>query len=34
MLQGEYRSFGDPDGDHAPAQWAVTAASLHEGVEA
>ncbi len=31
MLQGEYRSFGDP----APAQWSVTtAAALHEGVEA
>lgn len=30
MLQGEYRSFGDP----APAQWSVTAASVHEGVEA
>ncbi len=30
MLQGEYRSFGDP----APAQWSVTAAAVHEGVEA
>ena len=29
MLQGEYRSFGDP----APAQWPA-AASVHEGVEA
>jgi hypothetical protein len=30
MLRGEYRSFGDP----APAQWSVTAISMHEGVEA
>ena len=30
MLEGEYRSFGDP----APAQWSVTAAAVHEGVEA
>ncbi|MGD9615169.1 MAG: hypothetical protein AB7H90_14525 [Alphaproteobacteria bacterium] len=30
MLQGEYRSFGDA----APAQWSVTAVSIHEGVEA
>jgi hypothetical protein len=30
MLRGEYRSFGDP----APAQWSVTAVSIHEGVEA
>lgn len=30
MLEGEYRSFGDP----APAQWLVTAAAVHEGVEA
>ena len=30
MLQGEYRSFGDP----APAQWSATAAAVHEGVEA
>ena len=30
MLRGEYRSFGDP----APAQWSVTAISVHEGVEA
>src|SRR3954454_22374070 len=30
MLEGEYRSFGDP----APAQWSVMAVSVHEGVEA
>jgi hypothetical protein len=30
MLQGEYRSFGDP----APAQWSVAAVAVHEGVEA
>ena len=30
MLQGQYRSFGDP----APAQWSVMAVSIHEGVEA
>ena len=29
MLQGKYRSFGDP----APAQWSVMAISVHEGVE-
>lgn len=30
MLEGEYRSFGDP----APAQWSVMATAVHEGVEA
>ncbi|MFL6664694.1 MAG: hypothetical protein ACJ8G7_21165, partial [Rhizobacter sp.] len=30
MLQGEYRSFGDP----VPAQRSAMAASVHEGVEA
>jgi hypothetical protein len=30
MLEGEYRSFGDP----AAAQWSVMPAALHEGVEA
>jgi hypothetical protein len=30
MLQGEYRSFGEP----ASAQWAGIAAQVHEGVEA
>ena len=34
VLQGEYRSFGDPGGDPAPAQWSVLAAAVHEGVEA
>ena len=34
MLQGEYRSIGDPAGDPAPAQWSVMAAAVHEGVEA
>jgi hypothetical protein len=33
-LQGEYRSFSDPGGASAPAQWSVTAISLHEGIEA
>ena len=30
MLEGAYRSFGDP----APAQWSVMTVSAHEGVEA
>ena len=34
VLQREHRAFGDADGDPAPAQWSVMAASMHEGVEA